>query len=272
MSEILKGLGNLIGKFGTGPELTDTLEQQFAVGGAPAVVVRSPIGTTRVEAAGDGQVMVTAVRRMRGITTEVAPGSLDDIQVEMTQSGDTVRVEVHLKNQLSNRVPRVDLVLRVPPAATLDVAQNAGNVEIIGVQSRVLAKLDAGNLQVSGTRGLLQATLSAGNVEANDVTLGDGSRLTVSAGRLVISGGLDRGAGVSIRVDAGRAKLSLPASTAARLEATAEVGSISVSGWSVPIARNVTSARANGDLGGGVGGAGTLAIHVGVGDIILAAT
>src|SRR5579863_1390635 len=169
MSDLIKGLGNLIGRFGTGPELSDTISRQFDVGNAPAVVIHSPIGTLHVEAASEGQVAVEAVRRMRGITTEVAAGSLDDITVDMAQDGNTVRVDVHIKNHLSNRVPRVDLTLRVPAATTLDVTQNAGNVEISGLRNRIEARVDAGNLQVSGSQGYLLANVSAGNVDANDV-------------------------------------------------------------------------------------------------------
>jgi hypothetical protein len=268
MNDLIKGLGNLIGKFGTGPEISDTITRQFEVDLTPTITVRNPIGTTRVEAAGEGQVTVEAVRRVRGITNEATQSSLDDIEVNTTQEGSAIRVEVRIKNQLSNRVPRVDLVLRVPAAATLDVTQNAGNVEITGIQNRITARVDAGNLEVKGTRGTLTAQVSAGNIEASDVSLADGSRFIVSAGRVAVNGGIDAGASLSMRVDAGRAQVTLPASTGARLEATAEVGNISVSGWSVPISRNVTSARASGTLGGG---GGALTIHVSIGDITLVA-
>jgi hypothetical protein len=70
MSEILKGLGNLIGRFGYGPELTDVTNQSFAVGSAPALVVHNTFGSIRVVTGEGGAIQVEATRHARGITSE----------------------------------------------------------------------------------------------------------------------------------------------------------------------------------------------------------
>jgi hypothetical protein len=142
-------------------------------------------------------------------------------------------------------------------------------VELTGTRGNISAKVDAGNLQVSGTAGPLMATVAAGNLEAADVTLEGLSRIGVNAGQVVVSGALAEGASVDIRVDAGRARITLPHETHARLDAFADVGHISVNGWNVPVVRNITSATAAGELG--ASSSGTLKVRVNMGDITLTA-
>jgi hypothetical protein len=113
------------------------------------------------------------------------------------------------------------------------------------------------------------ASVAAGNLEAADATLEGLCRIGVNAGQVVLSGALAEGASVDIRVDAGRARITLPQATRARLDAFADVGHISISGWNIPVVRNITSATAAGELGAASGG--TLKVRVNMGDITLTA-
>ena len=268
MSEILKGLGNILGKFGRGPEVTDTINQACSVGGTPSVSVRNPVGSVRVMAGGAGQITLSATRRVRGVTTDATQGDLEHISVNATQEGDAVRIEVQVRQPVIGSLShRVDLDVTVPAATTLDTVLNAGNLEVTGLRSKLGIRVDAGNLELKDISGPVVATVSAGNAEGSGVTLGDGSRFTVSAGRLALNGALVAGANVEVRVDAGRARLTLAPNTATRLEASAEVGSISITGWDIPVSRNIVSARAVGDLGAAA--SGSLTVHVNIGDITI---
>src|SRR5690242_13824151 len=118
MSEILKGLGNLIGRFGYGPELTDVTTQSFAVGGAPALVVHNTFGSIRVVTGDSGAIHVEATRHARGITSEAQTADLNVITITCTQEGDTVHVDARV-NQPSVALARqvwADLRITVPPA------------------------------------------------------------------------------------------------------------------------------------------------------------
>ena len=270
MSDLIKGLGNILGKFGRGPEVSDTISKGFIVGAAPAVSVRNPVGTVRVVAGGDGQVALVATRRVHGITTDATQADLEAISINCTQEGDTVRVEVKVSQPVIGSLShRVDVALTVPAATQLDALLNAGNMEVSGLLSRISARLDAGNLELKDTRGPVTALVSAGNAEASGITIADGSRFTLNAGRLALNGALAAGATVEVRVDAGRARLTLAPTTATHLEASAEVGSISIMGWSVPVTRNIVSARASGDLG--TAPSGTLSVRVSIGDVQISA-
>ena len=271
MSEILKGLGNLIGRFGYGPELTDTTNQSFAVGGAPVLVVHNTFGSIRVAAGDGGAIHVEATRHARGITSEAQQTDLNVITITCTQQGDTVHVDARV-SQPSVALARqvwADLRITVPPATSVDARAEAGNVEINGTQAPLTAHVDAGNLELNGTSGQLNANVRAGNLEATEVAVADGSRIAVAAGQVTLRGTLAPRANVEIRVEAGRARLTLPRTTATHLEAVAEVGAISINGWPVPVARNVVAARATGDLG--TGDLGRLTVRVSIGDVTLSA-
>jgi hypothetical protein len=271
MSEILKGLGNLIGRFGYGQELTDVTNQSFTVEGAPALVVHNTFGSIRVVTGDGGAIHMEATRHARGITSEAQQADLDVITITCTQEGDTVHVDARV-NQPSVALARqvwADLRITVPPVTTVDARAEAGNVEINGTQARLVARVDAGNLELSGTSGQLNATVGAGNLAATEVLVADGSRISVAAGQVTLRGSLAPRASVEVRVEAGRARLTLPRSTATHLEAVAEVGGITITDWQIPVARNVVAARASGDLGSGE--LGRLTLHVNIGDITVSA-
>jgi hypothetical protein len=271
MSEILKGLGNLIGRFGYGPELTDTTNQSFSVGGAPTLVVHNTFGSIRVMTGDTGAIHVEATRHARGITSDAQRADLDVITITCTQQGDTVRVDARVSQPTVALARQLwaDLRITVPPATAVDAKAEAGNVEVTGTRGPVAARVDAGNLELKGTDGLITANVSAGNLEASDVAVGNGSRIAVAAGQVILRGSLAPGANAEIRVEAGRARLTLPRATATHLDAVADVGAIAINGWPIPVSRNVVAARAVGDLGQGQ--MGHLTVRVSIGDITLSA-
>lgn len=272
MGDILKGLGNLLGRFGHGPEISDTATRTFTVSGAPTVIAHDTFGTVRVVTGPDGQVKIDATRKARGITTDAAQRDLEEIAVTFAQDGNTIHVDARItRPSVSISVARqlwCDLLITVPVATDLDVKAEAGNVEISGTRGSLNANVNAGNFEMTGITGSVLARVDAGNVEGREVSFSGSSRLRADAGQIVLSGALAEGAALDLRVDAGRIKLTLPANTAARLEASADVGAVSVSGWPISVSRNVTAARAVGDLGASP--SGSITARVSIGDISIA--
>jgi hypothetical protein len=271
MSDIIRGLGNLFSKFGRGPEVSDTTSRTFAVSGAPTVDAHNTIGSVRVVTAGDGAVRVDATRKARGITGDAMQSDLERITVTFAQDGDTIRVDARLADRtvLVARQIWCDLVIAVPVATQLDLKMEAGNVEIGGVRGNLTAKVDAGNLEVKGASGQVVATVNAGQVDLGDASLSGASRVRVDAGQIALAGALAAGATLDLRVSAGRIKLTLPAGTSARFEASTDVGAISVSGWPIAVSRNITAAHAAGNLGPSP--SGSISARVDIGDITVTA-
>ncbi len=274
MSDILRGLGNLLGKFGHGPEVSDTITRTFSVTGTPTIIAHDTFGSVRVVTGPDGAVKIDATRKARGLTADAVQRDLEEIAVTFAQDGNTIHVDARItRPSVTISVARqvwCDLVITVPVAADLDVKAEAANVAIAGTRGALNANVDAGNLELAGVTGSLVARVDAGNLEARDISFSGSSRLRVDAGQIILSAALAEGAALDLRVDAGRIKLTLPANTSAHLEASADVGSVGVSGWPIPVSRNVTAARAVGDLTSAPRGSITARIRIG--DISIASS
>lgn len=242
---LFSSLASLVSKFTRGPEVTDTVTRTFTVGAGARVVAHNPIGTLKVHGDGSGAVAVEVVKKGRG---EITQQDLERIHVNCTQDGDLITVDVVMDHHLSlDRQMWADLNLTVPTSVNLDL------------------RLEAGALEVHDTRGTLAARVDAGSIQAEGVNLSGSSRANVDAGQIQIAGELVGGTTLDVRVDAGRIKLTLPQATPARLEASTDVGAINISGWNIPVLRNITSARAAGDLGPNP--SGSLTAHVDMGEI-----
>ncbi|HEX9057072.1 MAG TPA: hypothetical protein VF818_06015 [Ktedonobacterales bacterium] len=271
MSDFLKGLGNFLGKFAHGPEVSDTITRAFTVAGTPTVIAHDTFGSMRVATGGVGEVRVDATRKARGITTDATQADLEQLTVTFSQDGDTIRVDARATSPTVNLNRQVwcDLVLTVPAETHLDLKAEAGNVEVGATRGNRTAKVDAGNLEIRGGSGQIVATVNAGNVSVSDASVSGSSRLRVDAGQLVLGGSLADGASLDLRVNAGRIRLTLPASTSAHVEASADIGSISITGWNIPVVRNITAARASGDTAPNP--RGTISARVDIGDFAMIA-
>jgi hypothetical protein len=249
---IVRNIMDLFGRLGGRPEATDTTTRSFGVGPAPRVIANNQAGTLRVVTGSAGTITAEVVRKARGGTEEDARRALEGITVALTQEGDTVHLEVRIDQSIFRALQLwADVVLTVPPTTSLDL------------------KLRAGSMEVSGTTGALSATVNAGEFHGHGLTIAGSSRILVNAGEMRLDGALASGAALEVRVDVGTARLTLPASTAAHLEAVTDVGAISISGWPITVRQELVRASASGDLGPNP--TGRLSIHVTTGDLKLAA-
>ncbi len=226
--------------------------REYTVSGVPTVRVRDPMGVIAITPGTAERVEVRITRRVHG-SLRVTDDDLRSMAVDIAQDGDTITVVATVEQQhvLSKRYS-IDMDITVPPAANLDL------------------RLAAGNLRIRGIQGILEAHVSAGNLEGDGVTLAGESRLTINAGNVTLRGALVSGASLDTHVNAGQVKLTLPRDTPASIDAITQVGSISVSGWSVDQSRQLTRQTATGVLGRSP--TGSVRVRVDTGTIHLAAS
>jgi len=210
---------------------TETYE--FGVSEMPTLDLRNRAGNVMVMAGPAGQVRVIVTKRVRGgIFGGGSEADLERVRVEVRQSGSTITVDAErLEHWTLTRQYTIDLEITTP--ATTDV--------------RLV--LNAGNTRLAGITGAVQATVNAGNLETEGATFADGSRFMVNAGNLTLRGGLVSGASLEAEVNAGNARLTLPANTPVSLDARTTAGSIQVFGGQVNVTRHFASQSASGALG-----------------------
>lgn len=233
--------------------VTATESYEFTISGTPRIIVRNRAGGIRVEPGAAGQVHVTVTKRARnGLLGSASESDLERVEVQVTQNGDTIRIEAdHDRSFSLGKQYTVDIEISAPATADLDLRMNAGNVEVRNISGTIEGVVNAGNFDVTGG------------------TRSGRSAFTVNAGNLTLEGVIAQGAALDAEVNAGNMRLRLPQDTPAYLDAKTDVGTIHVDGWPVNFSRQLVRQEATGRLG--TEPQGTLRLRVNTGNITLRA-
>lgn len=161
---------------------TDEWTKSYEVGGTPKLHVETSDANIRVVV---GESKTVSAR----ITTEGWKIGGDGITITDRQSGNQVDIEIRFPRHIfqmgwNNR--RVDMELRVPREADLDLHTGDGHVDVQGVHGTLLLRSGDGHLNLSGLEGTLRANTGDGNIDLRDVR-GD-LDLHTGDGRITVSG------------------------------------------------------------------------------------
>lgn len=188
------------------PASADEWSHRYPLKGRADVHVRTDDGSVRVESGASSEVEAR-------VTTEGWRLAPDGVTIKESQAGDRVEIEVLLPKTHGWTGKRsVEVVLRVPAAADLDVRTGDGSIKTDAVNGRVrLATGDGsitaeglqgdiglhtgdGSIRASGLSGRLQADTGDGHMdvrgrfEALDLRTGDGGiEASVESGSKVAS-------------------------------------------------------------------------------------
>ncbi|MEK6322887.1 MAG: DUF4097 family beta strand repeat-containing protein [Acidobacteriota bacterium] len=123
------------------------------------------------------------------ITTQGWKIGGDGINIVDRQTGDQIDIEVRFPRhafQMNWRNRRVDIEIKVPRDADLDLHTGDGNVDVQGVKGTILLHSGDGNLNLSDLQGTLRANTGDGNIDMRNVR-GD-LTLHTGDGRIDVSG------------------------------------------------------------------------------------
>src|SRR5512135_891066 len=143
----------------------ETVTQSFTPGAPPHLVVEMFNGAVDVVTGSDNTVKIDVVKRGGGSSQAAAQDDLKNVEVTMTQDGDTIRVVAKRTDQ------RIDIgnsgasaKLRVPNGATLDLRSSNGSITASGPVSDVKAATSNGPIVVRGPLGQLDLSTSNGAI------------------------------------------------------------------------------------------------------------
>jgi len=132
-------------------EATRELDRAFQVQGAVVLDVSNQVGDVIIEGTDDGQVVVEALVRGYGATTEEAERASDDVALTIDQRSDgRIRAEARIPQgmRFQGRSPTVRFMIRVPRETTLQVSNNVGRIEVTDVVGSAMIKSDVGDVVV----------------------------------------------------------------------------------------------------------------------------
>jgi len=143
----------------------ETVTQSFTTAAAPRLVVEMFNGSVDVVTGSDNTVKVDVIKRGGGLSQQAAKDDLNNVEVTMTQDGDTIRVVAKRADQ------RVDIgnsgasaKLRVPNGAILDLRSSNGPITTSGPVSDVKAQTSNGPIAARGALGQLDLQTSNGPI------------------------------------------------------------------------------------------------------------
>jgi len=148
---------------------------------APREAREDAAGITRIEidaGAGslhvDGRDGVTGVHATGKACAE-DPDDLDEVQIRMTRSGGTLRIETRLARDGDTRL---DLEIEMPKGLALEVEDSSGELEIRGAGATRIQD-SSGSIELSDVTGDVSIRDGSGSIEvrqvAGDVRVEDGS-------------------------------------------------------------------------------------------------
>jgi len=255
----------------------DDWSHQYAVKGRPELRLSTDDGSVRVEVGTGSQIEAS-------VTTEgykIAPG---EVTIHESQSGDQVTIEVRVPQQhhsFEHGRRSVKLVVRVPPAADLDVRTGDGSVDVEPITGKIVISTGDGSITVAGLHGEVKLHTGDGSIKATGLEgrlradTGDGhmnvrgrfDALDLRTGDGSIAAEVEQGSKVaeawSLSSGDGGITLGLPEDLGAELEAHAGDGSVTVDA-PVTVTGTVSESAVRGTL---AGGGGLLRVHTGDGSI-----
>lgn len=241
----------LVYTFANQKEATATTSQTLAVSGTLTLDVTNAAGSITVEHGNAGQVKIVYFKRVHEISQRDAQHSLDAMAVVITQTGNTVIIDVRQPNAASmgalGSQHTVDLTLTVPSSTSLQLRQMAGSI------------------RVSDVSGALTVNVQAGNVDLQNVSLAGSNSVHIGAGNATFDGTLQDGSALDMRVATGNATVTLPPNSAIHITADTAVGDVMTAGWPITPTHSGTGASATGDTAAKP--ASILTIHVDTGRI-----
>lgn len=144
---------------------TEAVTDSFTTGSQPTIVVDTFNGRINVRAGADGQVAVTVTKTGSGNSQRAAEADLENVEVRMTQDGNTIRVTAERtdRNPISNSGAEVDLT--VPVSAILDLKTSNGKITSTGIQGDLVLATSNGEINVMGGQGSHNLSTSNGAIQ-----------------------------------------------------------------------------------------------------------
>jgi RNA polymerase sigma factor (sigma-70 family) len=153
----------------------EVLNKSFKTKSTPKLVVETFNGPITVTTVDKGGVTAKVVKTVQAATEEAAKEDLKNVDVQMTQEGDTVRITAKSEGIQLHTSRAAAVELQVPAGSKLDLHTSNGSVKTSGATGDALIRTTNGKIEVKGGKGKIDLKTTNGSIAA------DGSAGTVAA-------------------------------------------------------------------------------------------
>lgn len=188
-----------------GTEVEETITRGVNPGTRP-LVLNGFNGSIQLRGIEGETASLNLVKKARGRNAEAARALLNEIQIQET--GDAQAYRYVMSSQEPART-QVDVQGEVPAGTDVRIELQNGSVELSGITGPITVRQQNGNVRIDGAGGNVEAVTQVGIVEVSFARVPPNADVNLSATN-------------------GNVTLSVPANTAARIEAETQVGNIQV--------------------------------------------
>jgi hypothetical protein len=177
--------------------IEDEINKSFRVSPGGQLTLSSDIGNVEIKTDNSDTINVEIKRRFRVDNRQAADELLRNLTVDMSQSGDDVRVIVKLvddNNETNRRKIQMDFRVSMPHNFNLEL-RTAGNANIGNVQGTVTAATAGGSLIIGNVNGPVTAQSGGGSLTIGNV---GGDLHACSGGGSIIVGHINGRARASV--------------------------------------------------------------------------
>ncbi|MBT5876706.1 MAG: hypothetical protein HOH43_24995, partial [Candidatus Latescibacteria bacterium] len=167
----------------------EKVQATYQVNPGGTLYLSASAGAIIVESTDKNEVHVLAEKRVDEDREDRARELLDEIEVEMTQSGDDVRVEARIYRSRRNRRVPLRFRVSVPRRYNIDLDTEGGEIEIADLDGNVMARTSGGGIEVGRITGQVEVRTAGGSIEIEEggsrviaKTAGGGIKIRRSAG------------------------------------------------------------------------------------------
>ena len=158
-----------------GPRETETVDRTLSLSPGGTVRLKTFSGRVNITGTSGNQVVVKAVRR-------ASRERLDDIKLEITQSGNTIDIDANHRvvERRNDNVVETDFDIQVPSQVRLDVRTFSAPVTINGVSGDLVVDGFSSEVRLTDVAGPMRVKTFSGGVTVEARSWSDGDALNVN--------------------------------------------------------------------------------------------
>lgn len=219
----------------------DSVSRTFNTKAAPRIIVDTFSGTINIRVEGTDTVKAKVTKRAGGASQEAAESDLENIEVSLSETGESIRVVARSVDSSAFHSRAADVSLQIPEGALLELHTSNGRIDAVGKTGSVLARSSNGNIVIKGCGGKLDVETSNGDIALEngsdrvDAKTSNGNIAIKAVKGLVHSqtsnGSIDfHGALIpgehSFQASNGKISVSLPAGSSFQIDADTGMGEV----------------------------------------------
>lgn len=163
----------------------ERIEEKFSVEPGGTLTIDADFGNISIDTWDRDEVDVRVEKRIRGNDDARGRRDLEDVEVEVSQHGPDVRIEVNKPGWFKRNRVSVKMAVRVPESYNLNMKTAGGNIEVADLQGDVKARTAGGDIDIGDiTDGDIMASTAGGDVRVRGG--GRESELSTAGGNITV--------------------------------------------------------------------------------------